>query len=385
MYHTYTVDVHSIFLVEELRRLWQGKYEQALPELTELMRGCDDRAGALPRLPAPRHRQGLRRRPLRRRAPCARGAASSGSGSSPERVERVVFLVAAPPADVAPRAAPRSLRPEADPRVRARGSATASNLRNLYLLTFADIRASSKQAWTDWKGQLLRELFERTAEFLETGADDPQRALELIERARRDAARRRRAAELQSLGVAEAKIATTSTTMPRRYFISHTPAPDRAPRAAWCSPTTGRSVLATAVREMRGGFSEFILCTRDVHGLYANVAGALTAHGINILGAQRLHDALGARARGLPRHDAAGRRGGAATAWERASSASLERVLAGEQRVADLLRARGRAGRPRPPRLAQARRGGRSSNEESDFYTIVDVTGERPARACCTT
>ena len=34
MYHTYTVDVHSIFLVEELRRLWKGDFEKELPELT---------------------------------------------------------------------------------------------------------------------------------------------------------------------------------------------------------------------------------------------------------------------------------------------------------------------------------------------------------------
>jgi len=43
IYHTYTVDVHSIFLVEELRRLWRGKYARAMPELTELMREVDDR------------------------------------------------------------------------------------------------------------------------------------------------------------------------------------------------------------------------------------------------------------------------------------------------------------------------------------------------------
>ncbi|MCP4035468.1 MAG: HD domain-containing protein, partial [bacterium] len=42
IYHTYTVDIHSIFLVEELRRLWRGKYEGALPELTELMQGVVD-------------------------------------------------------------------------------------------------------------------------------------------------------------------------------------------------------------------------------------------------------------------------------------------------------------------------------------------------------
>ena len=37
-----------------------------------------------------------------------------------------------------------------------------------------------------------------------------------------------------------------------------------------------------AVREMRGDFSEVIVCTRDVHGLYWRVAGTLTARGINI-------------------------------------------------------------------------------------------------------
>ncbi len=42
IYHTYTVDIHSIFLVEELRRLSRGKYEKALPKLTELMHDVAD-------------------------------------------------------------------------------------------------------------------------------------------------------------------------------------------------------------------------------------------------------------------------------------------------------------------------------------------------------
>ena len=42
MYHTYTVDVHSIFLVEELRRLWKGNYEKELPALTAAVRDEED-------------------------------------------------------------------------------------------------------------------------------------------------------------------------------------------------------------------------------------------------------------------------------------------------------------------------------------------------------
>ena len=40
-----------------------------------------------------------------------------------------------------------------------------------------------------------------------------------------------------------------------------------------------------AVRDLGSGSTEFILCTRDVHGLFANVAGTLTAHDLNIVSA----------------------------------------------------------------------------------------------------
>ncbi|MFP8875288.1 MAG: DUF294 nucleotidyltransferase-like domain-containing protein, partial [Myxococcota bacterium] len=42
-FHTYTVDVHSIFLVEELRRLWRGKYKEEMPGLTSLVHEVVDR------------------------------------------------------------------------------------------------------------------------------------------------------------------------------------------------------------------------------------------------------------------------------------------------------------------------------------------------------
>ena len=38
MYHTYTVDIHSLFLVEQLRRIQRGRYRAELPLATELMR-----------------------------------------------------------------------------------------------------------------------------------------------------------------------------------------------------------------------------------------------------------------------------------------------------------------------------------------------------------
>src|SRR5262249_11852677 len=41
LYHTYTVDAHSLFLVEQLRRISKGRFSEELPIATELMREID--------------------------------------------------------------------------------------------------------------------------------------------------------------------------------------------------------------------------------------------------------------------------------------------------------------------------------------------------------
>jgi [protein-PII] uridylyltransferase len=367
MYHTYTVDVHSIFLVEELRRLGRGDYERAFPELTELMQRIDDRpllylacllhdvgkgAGA------DHSDEGARRARL----------GLERMGLEPDRIDRVVFLVRYHllMSHLAQR------RDLTDPKLIlefARIVRDRVNLRHLYLLTFADIRASSSSAWTDWKGQLLRELFERASEFLETGSDDADTAMELVERrveARREAAR----AELRVLGVGEEQIQEFYETMPRRYFTAHSPR-EIARHALVVLSLGSDRLLATAIREVRGSFAEFILCTRDVHGLYSNVAGVLTAHNLNILGSHVYSTRSGLalevyRVTTPPGGDAERR-----IAWSDLER-SLRAVLAGEIDVASLLRRRGRpigfpaAPSRKPPTVLV-------SNEESDFYTIVDV------------
>ena len=64
--------------------------------------------------------------------------------------------------------------------------------------------------------------------------------------------------------------------------MSHTPRQIARHAKALLSFSDEKRVVV-AVREMRGGFSELIVCARDVHGLYWRIAGTLTARGINIL------------------------------------------------------------------------------------------------------
>lgn len=370
VYHTYTVDVHSIFLVEALRRLRKGEFRDQVPDLTELSHDVRDPVvlflGCLLHDIGKGRGGGHSARGARLARTCCERL-----GLEPERTERVVFLVAEHllMSHVAQR------RDLSDPRLVvdfARRVGTRENLRNLYLLTFADMKASSRSAWTGWRRQLLRELFERTSEFLETGGGDLDRAVRLIEgrvEQRKSAARE----VLAEAGVAAEEIEAFFESMPRRYFVSHTP-PQIARHARVLLAHSRERVVSTAVREMRGGFSEFIACAADVPGLYANVAGVLTARGINILGSHvyttRSGLALEIYRVTTPEGGEVERR----EAW-RSVESMLQAVLTGVVDVRELV------ARRRPSLLAtrspaSAPPSVTITNEESDFYTIVDVSAD---------
>jgi [protein-PII] uridylyltransferase len=370
IYHTYTVDVHSIFLVEELRRLWRGKYARVMPELTELMQEVEDRGVLF--LGCLLHDIGkgfggdhsnkgvVRAKPAIKRL-----------GLSKDRAARVLFIVQHHLL-MSHLAQSRDLSDAKLILELAQICGDRTNLRNLYLATFADIRASSVEAWTDWKGQLLRELYERTAEMLETGAEREDQAVALLEarvERRRDGARE----ELVRLGVGEAKIDSLFAELPRRYFLSHTPRQIARHSQLVLRYGTGTRVV-TANRDMKGGFTEFILCTSDVHGLYSQVAGVLTACGLNILGSH-VYTTKGGLALEIYRtHTPRGGPEEREMVWREVDSA-LDSVLSGEVEVGDLVRRRRRpVGTTRPPSRKDARV--LVSNTESDFYTLVDVIAD---------
>ena len=368
IYHTYTVDIHSIFLVEELRRLWRGKYATGLVKLTELMEGVVDREvlflGSLLHdigkgFGGDHSNKGVPRAQL-----CV-----DRLGLEPERAERVIFLVRHHLL-MSHLAQSRDL---SDPRLIldfAQTCGDRKNLRNLYLLTFADIRASSVEAWTDWKGHLLEELFVRTAELLELGTDSRDKAIELIE-ARVEVRRSGARAELKNLGIAEEKIDGYFEVMPRRYFIAHTPR-QIARHAKVVIRHIGGQDLSTSFREMRGGFTEFVLCVKDSPGLYAEVAGVLTGCRFNILGSHVYTSRAGFALEVYRLSTPEGGREEREFAWRNLETV-LDQVLNGERRVSDLLASR-HSSRSRSSSPSRFTPEVHISNEESEFYTLVDVT-----------
>lgn len=368
IYHTYTVDVHSIFLVEELRRLGKNEYKEIVPDLTQLIQTAEDRPALF--LGCLLHDIGKgfggdhSNKGVARAQVCL-----ERMGLDEERTRRVLFLVQQHlwMSHLAQR------RDLSDPKLIfdfATLCGDRENLRNLYLLTFADIRASSTQAWTDWKGQLLRELFERAAELLETDAGDQAKAIELIE-ARVEVRREGAAAELARLGVDAGAVQSFFDVVPRRYFVAHTPR-QIARHAAVMLRYGTDDVISTSFREMRGDFTELIVCARDAPGLYATVAGVLMARGLNILGSHVYTTRDGLALEIYRLSTPPGGREERQLEWDALTDA-LKRVLSRDVAVEHLLRqARRPFGTPMPPSRTAPKV--LISNDESEFYTLIDVT-----------
>jgi [protein-PII] uridylyltransferase len=373
MYHTYTVDVHSLFLIEQLRRLLRGQFSSELALPSELVREVSD--------------------PLVLYLGCilhdigkGRGGDHSGKGAalvppiakrlglSDEQTEHVQFLVL----HHLTLSALAERRDVHDARLIlnvARLVETRARLRSLYLLTVADIRSVSREAWTHWKGGLLEALYRNAAEWLEAGVEDASAPGFFLQRAVERAARTEQevTALLAGRGVPADETAEFLSRMPRRYLLSHDAREVAQHVRAALAYLRGHRPASVALFEERGEADPFlglIVLAPDRPGLFATVAGVLHASGHNVLGAQvyttRDHLALEIyQLSPIP---------GEALEQEE-ERARIERrlcdVLEGRVQVAALIERR----EPRPQRPVRAIAPEvRVSNDESDFYSIVDVT-----------
>ncbi|MCZ6569287.1 MAG: [protein-PII] uridylyltransferase [Deltaproteobacteria bacterium] len=379
MYHTYTVDVHSLFLVEQLRRLRKGRFARELPLATEMMR----------ELPSP---QLLFLGCLLHDIGKGRGGGHSEKGArmvpeigkrlglEPHEVETVKLLVL----HHLTMSAMAEQRDVHDPRQilkLARLVGTREQLRSLYLLTVADIRSVSPVAWTSWKAGLLEALYRNAAEWLEAGAADQtapgyflERATERVSSTQKEALER-----LSARGVLVEQAAGFLDSMPRNYLLNHGPAEIAAQVEAAFDFLASDPEIGVYPFPAQAGEEVFwgvVVLAHDRPGLFSIVAGVLAACGHNILGAQVYTNRnslaveiyqLDLMPGGAPEQEDALRR----------IESQLRDTLAGKQTVEGLLANRS----PTHPHTLRAKAPSvRIANDESDFYTVIDVTAnDRPA------
>ncbi len=375
LYHTYTVDAHSLFLVEQLRRMLRGRFAEELPFATELMQEVRD--PSLLYLGCILHDVGKGRGGSH----SARGAAlvpeiARRLGLDREEEADVAFLVLHH-LTMSAMAERRDVHDSRTIQNLANLVGTRARLRALYLLTIADVRSVSREAWTRWKAGLLEELYRSTAEWLEAGEGEAsglfvQRAIARAEQVEQEVVARLGAA---AVDVERARALLDS--MPRRYLLEHdAPAIAEHLRCALDFLVGGGTAGVYVVpRQDPAHALGIMVFAEDRPGLLATMTGVLTACGHNILGAQvyTARDGLALQIYALAPIP------GDLPEQELERSRLQDRfvaVLEGRTSVESMLQAR----RGRAPSVARVvPPSARITNDESDFYTIVDVEAtDRP-------
>ncbi len=154
---------------------------------------------------------------------------------------------------------------------------TLDALNMLLLLTYADLNAVGPGVWTEWKATLLWDLYRRTRKLM-TGEELPVDEASLLAEFKEEIAK--------SLGpsIPFSEIERHLALLPDRYLriTSATTAAThiclveelKSEAIAWCWLRHGTAL------------TELTICTRDRHGLVADLTGSLAARGVEILSAE---------------------------------------------------------------------------------------------------
>jgi [protein-PII] uridylyltransferase len=368
-YHIYTVDHHSLLLVHEIERLKAGEYKDALPLLTQLARETEKIellylglmfhdigkgfGGGHSEIGAGRVRQIARRMRL-----------------NVDDAALVEFLVRHH-LWMTHTAFRRDLE---DPKTIvdfAETMGSVNNLKMLYLLTFADVKAVRPDVWNPWKASLLGELYVKALSVLEEMEKGEFQREDLRAALRRIHGRVRR--EL-SKDYPVAAVQRFLETMPERYFLS-TSENEIPTHFALMEKFSGRGEVSAVEHFPERDCSTVVICTYDRPGLFASITGVMAALNLDILNA-RIFTASDGRILDVFRVSHGGRSETvmAEQKWNKFRS-TLEGVLDGKLDVAELV------AKSQPSSLLQKRVPKVSTvieidNRASDHFTIVEVFTE---------
>jgi len=280
LFHTYTVDAHTLFVVRNLRRLALPRFEHEFPDLSRLMaqlpkpelayfaalfhdiakgRGGDHSELGAVDAEAFCLEQGLSRYDARLVAWLVRN--------------HLLFSVTAQKKDIS------------DPKVIqdfARAVGDQTHLDYLYLLTVADVRGTNPKLWNSWRSSLFHDFYERAKRALRRGLESPVDKDELVEETRA-AARELAARE----GIDAAQAASAWAGLGDEYFLRHSPAELAWHLKLFAAREPGDTSPLVAVRRTpdRGGNAVLTYMPHTQEN-FARTTALLDQMGLNILDAR---------------------------------------------------------------------------------------------------
>jgi [protein-PII] uridylyltransferase len=368
-YHIYTVDQHSLKLIQEIERLKAGKYKEELPLLTQLARDADKIE--LLYLGLMFHDIG-------------KGFGGGHSEIGARLVQAIARRMRLNADDGAlveflvrhhlwmtQTAFRRDLEDEKTILDFARIMGNVNNLKMLYLLTFADVKAVGPDVWNPWKASLLGELYGKTLSVLEDMEKGEFQREDVRAVLRRIQGRvRRQLAKDYPADRADLFLAA----MPERYFLS-TPESDIPAHFELMEKFIGKGAVTAVEHFPERDCTTVVICTQDRPGLFASITGTFTALNLDILNARiftssdgRILDVFRVSHRGRSELVMAEQK------WSKFRS-TLDGVLEGRLDVARLVENSQRSlflnrHAPKVPTLVQI------DTEASDSFTIVEVFTE---------
>jgi len=279
LFHVYTVDQHILFVVRNLRRFSYGKYRSDFAHAEGIFKQID-------------HPDLLYLAALFHDIAKGRDGDHSVLGASdalefcrhlplkPDHRERVAWLVEQHL--VMSQTAQR--RDITDPETisafcKIVGDQT--RLDYLYLLTIADIAATSPKLWNNWKDSLLWDLYKVTSEALADGSSNILNRRRHIEESRESVY-----GDLSRAGLDTVAIETLWDSLPHSVFLHFS-----NDQLAWAateilSAPVDKKVLV-AVRELKQqGISELLVNAPDYDGLFAAVTVVIDEIGLDVLSAR---------------------------------------------------------------------------------------------------
>ena len=392
LYHVYTVDLHSLYVVALLKAWRRGEQSERYPTPVALMSRLARTESLM--LAALLHDVAK---------PLGHGHAAKGArlaagvaarlGLDPEQLADVSFLVANHllMAHVSQR---RDLADAAMISSFAQNVGSVERVRQLYLLTCADTAMTAPGNLSEWKAGLLEELYMKTYVFLTRERDQlrQDRERRLLERQDALELTLRRPWGTQGVGI----IPRVPQEMLLAYEVEDLahhlgvvlelerlgttensargggPPPECGPIARDNSVT-----LRLATRQLSGGAIELTVCCSDSPGRLASITGVMLMHRIEVLAAQvytleRRPDTPQGDRLVLDIFTVKLPVGAEETIWSSFSD-DLERALSGELSVADEVRRRTRPSALKQKVLPRVPIGVTVDNQASDRHTVVEV------------
>lgn len=370
LYHAYTVDIHSLFAVSELGKIFRGDYEKAHGTLTQIVKDiATDAKKALLAFAILYHDigKGDGKGHVERGAPIIRESArkllfSEAEQDMLEALERSHLIMT----HVAFR---RDLEDQSMIIRFARTMQSLEFLDFLYVLTFCDVKAANPLAMTEWKASLLDYLYLKTREVLQHGNFTRETASVLLPPVQQ---------EILGLFTEEKDRQTARdffSMMPARYLLSVPRATVARHVKLWEGFEKNPIIFDIRTLE-REGLHEVTLLTWEKPTLFSDMTGLFASHNLNILEAQ-LH--LSTRGHALHIFKLTDQAGGLVDPqddkWKRVGKDLIE-VLHGRVRIVNLVAEKFRPSllRKKIAQVKPAKVG--IDNDVSAYYTVIDIYAE---------